>query len=117
MTARWSEAQVPANDWSRNPRFRTFGRFVLMRPADSKEAGLVVGVLGNPPHPSIWVSDDGKSGRPTEFTLCDAATNSVTLADKNGDGLFEVLALFNTNGCYRDIGLTGKWKFRPYPRE
>lgn len=109
---KWTESQVATNDWFRHPRFRQFGKFVLMRPADPKQAGLLISVAANPPFPLITVWDDAKSGRPEGIMLHDAAGNAIGGTDKNGDGVFDRIVLLTTNGIYKDEGLTGTWHFR-----
>lgn len=106
----WSESQIPVNNWLRDPRCRQFGRFLLSRPQNPEQAGLYVGLIGSPPFPVIMVSEDAKSKRPREFTFHDAAGNTITALDNNGDGVFDFLGLVTTNGVYKDAGLTGSWK-------
>ena len=110
---KWPEDSIPGNDPMRKPRFRTFGRFVLLRSEDPRPAALQAGIFGGPSfYPVIFVNDDAKSGRPDSVLLWDAAGNSVSVLDNNRDGVFDVLGLFTTNGTYRDVGLSGKWQFR-----
>lgn len=71
---RAAHSGMPGSDWTHNMRMRAFGRFVLMRPADTKEAALFIGLLGHPPFPAIWIADEAKAGRPDHFTFADAAT-------------------------------------------
>lgn len=107
VISKWSGVQVPTNDWSRDPRMRQFGRFVLSRPRNPQQAGLLVGIIGYPRGPVILVSEGAKSGQPEGFSFYDAAGNMITVQDKNGDGIFDVLSLQTTNGVYVDRGLSG----------
>ena len=96
--------------WLSDPLCRVFGPFVVMRAEDRKVPGLYVLKKSSQPFPSVMILPGSSDSDDIErIVLRDKAGNSVSVTDKNKDGVFDFLFLESGNTLRMDKGLTGTW--------
>ena len=105
----YGESNKPEFSWLEDPRYRVFGRFAIMRPSNNNIPALYLLFTDKQPFPSVMIQPSDDNKRPKGIDLRDKDGNTVSVVDKNQDGVFDCLFLQSGDTLRMDEGLTGTW--------
>jgi len=88
-TASWAQADGKSETWLKSARGRRLGGFFVFTPADASNASALIHAPKPNQWPQIMITDENQDGRLDRVLIADSRNRHVTIADDNGDGVFD----------------------------